>query len=377
MRVAIIHYWLVGMRGGERVLEQLCLMFPEADIYTHVVDREKISPLLKRHRIVETFIGRLPGAKKHYQKYLALMPRALEELDLTGYDLVISSESGPAKGVIPPPDAAHICYCHSPMRYIWDQYHAYREGLGAPMRIAFGWLAPRLRTWDVISANRVDHFVANSSFVARRIRRCWRRDAEVVHPPVDLDAFAPGPAPGPDAPYLFLSELVPYKRADLAVLACKALDRPLVVVGQGPEMERLKRMAGPRTRFVGRAPDEAMRGLYQECRALLFPGVEDFGIVPLEAMACGRPVIALGRGGALDTVRDRETGLLFDEQSVEGLSDAIRRFEAEVEPDLDLAAVAAHAGGFSAAAFRAGMWDAIRRTAPQLGLAETPPAAAG
>ncbi len=242
------------------------------------------------------------------------------------------------------------------------------------MRLAFGWLAPRLRTWDVISANRVDHFVANSSFVARRIRRCWRREAEVVHPPVDLEAFTLGPAPGPDAPYLFLSELAPYKRADLAVLACKALDRPLKVVGQGSEMERLKRLAGPRTEFAGRAPDRAMRGLYQECRALLFPGVEDFGIVPLEAMACGRPVIALGRGGALDTVRDRKTGLLFQEQTVEGLSEAIRHFEAEVEPALDRAAVAAHAGRFSAGAFRAGMWDAIRRAAPQLGLAEAPPA---
>ncbi len=368
MRVAIIHYWLVGMRGGERVLEQLCLMFPEADIFTHVVDHEKISPLLKRHKITETFIGRLPGAKKHYQKYLALMPRALEELDLTGYDLVISSESGPAKGVIPPPDATHICYCHSPMRYIWDQYHAYREGLGGPMRLAFGWLAPRLRTWDVISANRVDHYVANSSFVARRIQRCWRREAEVVHPPVDLEAFVPGPPPGPDAPYLFLSELVPYKRPDLAVLACKALDRPLTVVGRGPEMERLKRLAGPRTEFLGRAEDGAMRGLYQQCRALLFPGVEDFGIVPLEAMACGRPVIAYGRGGALDTVRDRETGLLFREQSAEGLAEAIQRFEKEVEPDLDRDAIAAHASGFSAAAFQAGMWKAIRRAAADLPL---------
>ncbi|MEC9434604.1 MAG: glycosyltransferase [Pseudomonadota bacterium] len=373
MRVAIIHYWLVGMRGGERVLEQLCLMFPDADIYTHVADPEKLSPLLRRHKITETFIGRLPGAKKHYQKYLALMPRALESLDLTGYDLVISSESGPAKGVIPPPDTAHVCYCHSPMRYIWDQYHAYRDGLSLPMKLAFSWLAPRLRTWDVISSNRVDQYVANSSFVAQRIRRCWRRDSVVVHPPVDLEAYQPAPLPGPDAPYLFLSELVPYKRADLAIEACAKLGRRLQVVGSGPEMERLKAMAPAGVEFLGRVPDERMRALYQSSRALLFPGVEDFGIVPLEAMACGRPVLAYGRGGALDTVVDGETGLLFHEQSAAALADCIARFEAELELGLDPARLAAHAGRFGEATFRANMWAAIRAAAPGLGLAETPP----
>jgi glycosyltransferase involved in cell wall biosynthesis len=373
MRVAVIHYWLVGMRGGERVLEQICRLFPQADIYTHVCIPENISPALRRHRIRETFIGRLPGARKHYQKYLALMPRALEALDLSGYDLVISSESGPAKGVIPPPDTPHVCYCHSPMRYIWDQYHAYMAGLNRPMRLAFGALAPRLRTWDVISANRVDHFVANSGFVAKRIARCWRREAEVVHPPVDLEAYGPGPAPGPDAPYLFLSELVPYKRPDLALEAARQLGRRLQVVGQGPELERLRRAAPDGVAFLGRVPDAEMASLYRGCRALLFPGVEDFGIVPLEAMACGRPVIALGRGGALDTVRDGETGLLFAEQTADGLARALERFERELEPRLDPQAIAAHARGFSAETFRWGMWSAIRRAAPQLGLPEHPP----
>lgn len=374
MRVAIVHYWLVGMRGGERVLEQLCLLFPQADIYTHVCIPENLSPLLRRHRITESFVARLPGARRHYQKYLAFMPRALEEFDLSGYDLVLSSESGPAKGVITPPDVPHVCYVHSPMRYLWDQYHAYRDGLGRANRLAFSLLSSRLRVWDAVSANRVDHFVANSNFVAQRVRRWWRREAEVVHPPVDLDAYRPAPAPGPEAPYLFLSELVPYKRADLAVEACRRLGRPLRVVGQGPELERLKRQAGPGTEFLGRAPVAAMPGLYRDCRALLFPGVEDFGIVPLEAMASGRPVIAFGRGGALDTVRDGETGVLFPEQSAEGLAAAIERFEREVEPRLEPETLAAQAARFGPEAFRAAMWSAIRRAAPGLSLPETPPA---
>lgn len=376
MRVAIIHYWLVGMRGGERVLEQLCLMFPQAEIFTHVCIPETLSPLLRRHRIHETFIARLPGARRHYQKYLGLMPRALEALDLSDYDLVISSESGPAKGVIAPPDAPHVCYCHSPMRYLWDQVHVYRRGLGAPARLAFDLLAPRLRVWDVISANRVDHFVANSGFVARRIRRCWRREAEVVHPPVDLQAYRPAEAPpGPDAPYLFLSELVPYKRPDLAVEAARRLGRRLRVVGQGPELERLRRSAPSCVEFLGRVPQAEMRALYQSSRALLFPGLEDFGIVPLEAMACGRPVIAYGRGGALDTVRDGETGLLFHEQTAESLAAAMERHERELEPRLSPAAVAEHARGFGPETFRSGMWSAIRRAAPQLALPERPPEA--
>lgn len=367
MRVAIIHYWLVGMRGGERVLEQMCLMFPDADIYTHVCVPENISPLLRRHKITETFIARMPGGRKHYQKYLPLMPRALEELDLSGYDLVISSESGPAKGVIVPPDAVHLCYCHSPMRYIWDQYHAYKSGQGLIARIAFSAAAMGLRTWDTASAQRVDRIVANSHFVARRVRRSWGREASVVHPPVDLDAYSPGPG-GRGEHYLFLSELAPYKRADLAIEAVRGTNRRLIVAGAGSERARLEATAPPNVDFIGRAPDAAMADLYRNCRALLFPGIEDFGIVPLEAMACGRPVIALGRGGALDTVIDGVTGVLFEDQSVDGLRAALTRFEAEFEGVLDPAAIAAHAGNFGAAAFRAGLAAELRATAPHLPL---------
>ena len=373
MRVAIVHYWLVGMRGGERVLEQLCRLFPQADLFTHVAVPENLSPILRERRITESFVARLPGGRRHYQKYLGFMPRALEAFDLSGYDLVLSSESGPAKGVITPVDVPHVCYVHSPMRYLWDQYHGYRDTLGPVGRAVFARVATRMRVWDVTSANRVDAFVANSTFVRERVRRWWRREAEVVHPPVDLEAYRPAAPPGPEAPYLFVSELVPYKRADLAVAAAARLGRRLVVVGQGPELERLRREAPAGVEFVGRAPDAEMPGLYRRARALLFPGVEDFGIVPLEAMACGRPVIALGRGGALDTVRDGETGLRFAEQSVAGLCAAIERFEREVEPTLAAGRIAAHAAGFGPEASRVGMWAAIRRAAPGLDLPERPP----
>ncbi len=366
MKVAIIHYWLVGMRGGERVLEQLCAMFPQADIFTHVCIPERLSPALRRHRIVETAIARLPFARRHYPKYLGLMPRALEALDLSGYDLILSSESGPAKGVVAPPGVPHVCYCHSPMRYIWDQHDAYRATLGPVGRAVFGAVAARLRMWDAVSAQRPDAVVANSSFVRGRVLRCWGREAEVVHPPVDLSRFRPGPATAGSGYYLFLSELVPYKRADLAVEAFRTLDRPLLIVGDGPERARLERLAGPNVTFRGRVPEEEMADLYRGCRALLFPGVEDFGIVPLEAMACGRPVIAYGEGGALDTVLDGETGVLFRPQTAEGLAEAVLRFEARFEPSADPARIAAHAAGFSPERFRDGMAAAIRAAAPHL-----------
>lgn len=379
MRVAIVHYWLVGMRGGERVLEQLCALFPQADLYTHVCAPESLSPALRRHRITETFIARLPWARSQYRKYLGLMPRALEELDLSGYDLVLSSESGPAKGVIVPPDTPHLCYCHTPMRYLWDQYHAYKAGLGFAGRTVFGQVATRMRIWDAASAQRPDRIVANSRFVARRVRRYWGREATVVHPPVDLETYRPAPAEAPQdrerVPYLFVSELAPYKRADLAIEACRRLGRPLRVAGSGSEAARLKRGAGAGVEFLGRLPDDEMAALYRGGRALLFPAMEDFGIVPLEAMASGRAVIAYGRGGALDTVRDGETGVLFETQSVEALMAAIERFEREVEPVLDPAVPAAQAARFSPQAFRAAIWREIREMAPQLGLPEAPSAA--
>ncbi|KIT16297.1 glycosyltransferase [Jannaschia aquimarina] len=363
-RVAIIHYWLVGMRGGEKVVEALCGMFPQADIFTHVVVPESLSPILRSHRIQTTRIGRLPMAPKLYQKYLPLMPRALEELDLTGYDLVLSSEAGPAKGVIPPPDAPHLCYCHSPMRYLWDQYHVYRNGAGALTRALMPPLAHRLRQWDVTSAARVDGFAANSAHVAARIRKYWRREADIVPPPVAVEEFAPVAASERGDFYLWAGELVPYKRPDLAVEAFKKLDKPLVVIG-GPDetVRRLAKDAGPKTKFLGKVPFATLKDHLARCRALIFPGEEDFGIVPVEAMASGRPVIGYGRGGLLDTVVEGETGLFFRDQSVEAIIDAVERFEKSDLFDADPDGLVAHARNFDLSAFQTG----IRRSLDQIG----------
>ena len=327
MKVALVHYWLVGMRGGEKVLEELCRLYPDADIFTHVAAPENLSETILKHRIIETFIGRLPMAKKHYQKYLPLMPWALEGLDLTGYDLVISSESGPAKGVITNPDALHVCYCHSPMRYIWDQYHIYRKEAGWLTRTVMPLLAHRLRIWDTASAVRVDHVVANSAFVSRRVKKFWGREAEVIPPPVDIDAFTPNGQQAENF-YLCAGELVTYKRPDLVIEAFNRSGRNLVMIGDGPARAQLEAKAGPNIRFLGRVPFDVLRDHYARCRALVFPGVEDFGIVPLEVMASGRPVLAYGRGGVLETVKDGETGLFFDEPTVEALEACIVRFEA-------------------------------------------------
>jgi len=359
-RVAIIHYWLVGMRGGEKVLESLCRMFPEADIFTHVYAPERISPLIRRHRVYTTSIARLPFATRLYQKYLPLMPRALEEIDLSGYDLVISSEAGPAKGVIAPPDAPHLCYCHSPMRYLWDQYHVYRNDAGFLTRSFLPRMAHRLRGWDVTSAARVDGFVANSNHVAARVRKYWRREATVVHPPVAVHEFRPPQPVERGDYYLWAGELAPYKRPDIAVRALAKLNKPLVVIG-GPSgaQKALKKVAGPKTVFLDRVSFNDLKGYMARCKALVFPGEEDFGIVPVEVMAAGRPVIAYGRGGALDSVLDGETGLLFHDQSVDGLADAIIRFEAQGLDRLASGPLWRHAQGFDEATFQAGISRAL------------------
>lgn len=355
-RVAIVHYWLVGMRGGEKVLEAICRMYPQADIFTHVCIPDRISPLLRTHRITTTSVARLPFAAQMYQKYLVFMPTALEEIDLSGYDLVISSEAGPAKGVVPPPDAPHLCYCHSPMRYLWDQYHVYREGAGAVTRLMMPRMAHALREWDVTSAARVDSFVANSTHVAQRIRKYWRREAAVVHPPVAVESFAPVGRDEVDDFYLWAGELAPYKRPDLAIEAFTRMNKPLIVIGGPAATQRaLARGAGPSVTFLGHVPDATLKAAMARCKALIFPGEEDFGLVPVEVMASGRPVIAYGRGGVLDTVRQGETGLLFRDQTVEGLMAAVERFDAEGLDRLDPAALAAHAARFGEGAFRSGL----------------------
>lgn len=329
MKIAIVHYWWLSNRGGESVCSSIVELYPSSDIFIHVCDDQVLRnslPSEHQGKILKTFISRLPKAKKHYQKYLPLMPFALEQLDLTEYDLIISSESGPAKGVITRPDAIHICYCHSPMRYVWDMYHDYLSGAGRAVRLLFPIIAHWLRVWDRLSADRVDHFIANSSFVASRIRKFYRRESEVIFPPVNVSDFNPMQERGDF--YLCLGQLVSYKRADLAVDAFNKLGLPLVIVGEGELFEPLKKSANTNITLMGRQPFPVIQDLLQRCRGLVFPGLEDFGIVPVEAMAAGAPVIAYGKGGALDTVVHGKTGILFHEQSVDALIEAVNRLEA-------------------------------------------------
>jgi glycosyltransferase involved in cell wall biosynthesis len=348
MRIALVHYWLVGMRGGERVLEALCRLFPAADIYTHVYDPSAVSDEIRRHRVRTTFVQKLPCSRRLYKYYLPLMPLALEQLDLRGYDLVISSESGPAKGVIISPEATHICYCHSPMRYLWDMYPDYIDGKGPVTATAMKAAFHYLRMWDVTSASRVDGFVANSRYTASRIEKYWRRESSVVYPPVAVERFAVSDRD--DGYYLWLGQLVGYKRPDIAVRAFVQNGKRLIVAGVGEELPRLRSEATSNIEFVGRVDDAAAQRLLAGCRALVFPGVEDFGIVPIEAMASGKPVIAFKRGGAAETVIDGESGVLFDEQSPEGLNAAVESFESD-RSWVDPAAIRRHAERFNEGAF--------------------------
>ena len=324
----------MGMRGGEKVLEALCQIYPEADIYTHAFDPAAISDIIKSHKIHTTFISRLPRAAKMYKHYLPLMPMALEQLNLSEYDLVISSESGPAKGIIPAAHAIHVCYCHSPMRYIWNMYNSYYDSSGLLTRVMMPPLAHYLRNWDVATANRVDRFAANSTTVAQRVKSYYRRKADVINPPVDTNAFMPVPQAELEDYYLMVGELVGYKRPELAVQAFNRMKLKLVVIGGGEMLNRLRKIAGPTVTILGPQPFDSLRHHYARCKALIFPGEEDFGIVPVEAMASGRPVIAFGRGGATETVVANETGVFFHNQTVEDIIDAVERLaKLNLNPD--------------------------------------------
>lgn len=336
LRVALVHHWLVGMRGGEKVLEAFCRIFPHADIYTLVSEPSAISETIKQHRIITSWIQKLPRAKQYYPHYLPLFPVAIEQFDLSGYDLVVSSDAVVSKGVITRPETCHICYCHTPMRYAWSAYHTYLRSIESSWkRKLAALLMSYLRTWDFAAASRVDYFLANSQTVAHRIAKYYRREAHVIFPPVAVSDFSVSQAL--DDYFLMVGQLVPYKRFDLAIKAFDQLKYPLVVVGEGPEYAKLKRGAGDNIKFVGRLSDAELSRTLSRCRALVFPGEEDFGMVLVEAHACGRPVIALGRGGALETVVPGLNGLLFAEETEQSLTDALRRFvyiESTFQPDL-------------------------------------------
>jgi glycosyltransferase involved in cell wall biosynthesis len=356
MKVALIHYWFVTWRGGERVFKAIADLFPQADIYTHVADPDVVARAFPNRRVSTTFIARLPFSLRQYQRYLPLMPLALEQLDLREYDLVISSESGPAKGVIVAPHATHLCYCHSPMRYVWDRYHDYRSQSGAFTRMAMAPLLHYVRLWDQISAQRVDHYIANSRFVRKRIGAYYRRSAEVIYPPVAVDSF--DVSSESEGFYLWVGQLVAYKRPDLLVEAFNELGKPVVVIGEGEMLPQLRRNAKPNIRFLGQQTFDVIRSHYARCRALVFPGIEDFGIVPVEAMASGKPVIAFGYGGAEETIVDGLTGLFFRDQTAASLIDAVRRFESV--DNFDRKAIRAHAEKFSEHVFKARFSEYVR-----------------
>ena len=332
LRVALVHDWLTGMRGGEKCLEVLCQAFPSATLHTLIYHRGMLSPAIEAMEVRTTLMQRVPGVFRHYRLMLPVMPLAARSWKTGDVDLVVSFSHCVAKAVRPPAGVPHVCYCFTPMRYAWEGRQAYLDSWPghSPRRALTGLVLDRLQTWDRATAGRVTHFVALSETVRARIARCYGRDSRVIPPPVDTEFYAPIAAPR-DGPYLCVSALVPYKKIAHAVAACSASARPLVIIGEGPERARLQRAAGPTVRFLGWQPDEVIRDHYRRCRALLFPGEEDFGIVPAEALACGAPVIALGRGGAAETVDDA-VGRLYPEATPAGLLAALDAWEAEGRP---------------------------------------------
>lgn len=349
LRTALVHHWLVTRRGGEKVFEALFELFPHADIFTLVCDRSEFDHVARGANLHTSWLQVLPGSKRWYPYFLPLFPWATERLGLAGYDLVISSDAATLKGVRTDPRSLHICYCHTPMRYLWEGYEAYYSSWSPLVRLAHRWIGPHLRRWDYDAAQRVTHFVANSRNVAGRIRRTYDRDSTVIYPPVDTEAFSPDLSSRKSEDFfLVVSQLVPYKRVDVAVEAFNRAGKPLVVIGAGPEFARLRRCALGNVRFLGFQPDIAVQDAMKRCRALVFPGEEDFGMVMVEAQACGKPVIALGRGGACEIVTDPATGVLFEQPSVESLREALERFD---RLQFDAAAIRTSALRFTRARF--------------------------
>lgn len=354
MKVAIIHDWLTIYGGAESIIRILHDMFPDAPIYTTVYNRENMPADFKKMDIRTSFIQKLPFAKKKYTSYLPLMPRAFEQFDLSEYDLVISSNTSCSKGVLTGANTLHICYCNTPMRYGWDFYHEYRSGKGALARMIISGMMHKIRMWDRLSADRVDTFIANSYNVARRIMKHYRRESTVIYPPVRTSMFQKSNKD--EGFYLVVSRLVPYKRIDLVAEAFSKMGLPLVIIGDGSEYKNVVEKAAPNVKMLGRVNDSVVLDYMMRCKAFLFPGEEDFGITPIEAQACGKPVIAYGKGGALETVVADETGVFFQEQTVESVISTVRRFESM---KFDADKIRKHSEKFSEDRFREELRDFI------------------
>jgi len=363
MRIALAHHWLVGMRGGEKVLEQICQVLPQSPIYTLVARPKKLSPILREHPLHTSWIQKVPGGATQYKKLLPLFPLAVSSMRIKSpIDLLVSSDASVIKGLSYPAGTPHVCYCHSPPRYLWDLQEDYTMSseAGGPIgRALFSRVVPYVREFDRQAAQRVTHFIANSSFVRDRILAYYGREAEVIHPPVYLDEFEISSSK-PDDFYLIVSQLVPYKRIEIAVTAFTRMKKKLVIIGDGSERGRLENAAGKNIKFLGSQPQSILRDHYRRCQALIFPGIEDFGITPLEAQASGRPVLAYRAGGVLETIQENSTGLFFNDQTAESLIGAIETFEAkrnEFNPD----ACRKYAEQFGADRFRSNFSDYLAR----------------
>jgi glycosyltransferase involved in cell wall biosynthesis len=361
VRMAIVHHWFVSQGGGERVAEVFAEMFPEADIFALVADPAFIPRGMGGRPVTTSFLQRIPRARSIHRHLLPFYPLAVEQLDLTAYDLILTSDSGPMKGVLTRPGAVHICYCYSPMRYLWDGFHSYLHSMSAVAKVPFALSAHYVRNWDFMAAQRVTHFVAISNYIAGRISQYYRRESTVVYPPVDT---ARGFLANTVEDYYFVAgRMVPYKRTELMIRACNELGRRLKIAGSGPDEARLRAIAGPTVEFLGPLNNHDLWQAYAHARALLFAADEDFGIVPLESQACGRPVIAYGKGGALETIRgrgatylgqpvgpDQATGVFFYEQTPESIMEAIVNFEA-IEDEFSPHSIQMHARTFDVAVF--------------------------
>jgi glycosyltransferase involved in cell wall biosynthesis len=365
--VAMAHHWITQMRGGEKVLEELSKLFPSAPIYTLVAIRKNMSPGLLRHSLHESPLGWMPNADRYYKKMLPFFPAVLGQLRVQGRpNLLLTSDASVIKGLNYNPNVPHVCYCHSPPRYLWgmqETYLSHSAGLNLAGRLAFKAAASHVRKFDYQAAQRVDHFIANSRFVAERIQKCYGKPATVIHPPVNLADYRHDRER--EDYYLIVSELVPYKRVDLAVDAFNRLGKELVIIGTGSELESLKARAKPNIAFLGRQPLFVLKHHFEHCRAFIMPGIEDFGITPLEAQAAGSPVIAYGEGGALETVVDGVTGRFFREQTPQCLADTITSFESELQR-FSPAMARIQSGKFSPERFRGKIKSFLRRTFPDL-----------